>query len=360
MHKIFHSETDTKIKLTLDSFILADFAAAVILITFGALIGKVTWLQMMIITFCEIIFFSLNENLNIKYFKTADIGGSVTVHAFGAYFGLACSMMLSPTQDGELDEHEDEGSTITSDIFAMIGTLFLFMYWPSFNSALAPDSEQQRTVVNTLLSITASASTTFIASYYFRGAKLNMVDIQNATLAGGVAVGTSANMAIAPGGAIAIGCVAGVLSVVGYTKITPWLYEKIGLHDTCGVHNLHGMPAVLAGIAGAIATASATTERYKNQNMVASVWGGRGITGTGATYSEDRSATQQGSMQALYMATTLLISIASGLLTGCIASIADRPKDLFHDNEAFDYSEYDDLEVPLWYTSKLEQDIKKE
>merc|ERR1711871_1317839 len=97
MHKIFKGDTDSKITINIDSFILGDFAAAVILITFGALIGKVTWLQMMIITFFEIIFFSLNENINVKYFKTADVGGSVTVHMFGAYFGLACSMVLSPT-----------------------------------------------------------------------------------------------------------------------------------------------------------------------------------------------------------------------------------------------------------------------
>merc|ERR1711871_1906639 len=354
VHKIFDGSTDTKITIGITQFITGDFAAAVILITFGALIGKVTWLQMMIITFFEIIFFSLNENINLKYFKTADVGGSVTVHMFGAYFGLACSMVLSPTvedeEDGTVPDDPDgnEASTPTSDMFAMIGTLFLFMYWPSFNSALAPDTEQQRTVVNTLLSITASGASTFIASYYFRGAKLNMVDIQNATLAGGVAVGTSANMAIAPGGAIAIGCVAGVFSVIGYTKITPWLQRKIGLHDTCGVNNLHGMPAILACIAGAIATGAATTDRYQSDALIASVWGARGTT------LEDRTATAQAGYQALYGGCTLLISIASGLLTGAIASMADRPKELFHDNEAFDYEEYTDLEVPQWYTSQLE------
>merc|ERR1711871_665134 len=164
MEKIFKGHTDSKITIGITQFILGDFAAAVILITFGALIGKVTWLQMMIITFFEIIFFSLNENINIKYFKTADVGGSVTVHMFGAYFGLACSMVLSPTvedaEDGTVPDDPDgnEASTPTSDMFAMIGTLFLPMYWPSFNSALAVETEQQRVVVNTLLSITASGA----------------------------------------------------------------------------------------------------------------------------------------------------------------------------------------------------------
>lgn len=42
------------------------------------------------------------------------------------------------------------------------------------------------------------------------------------------------------------------------------LASKCRLHDTCGVHNLHGMPAVLSGIASAIYAALATKDQYKN------------------------------------------------------------------------------------------------
>ena len=44
--------------------------------------------------------------------------------------------------------------------------------------------------------------------------------IQNATLAGGVAVGSVANMVIQPWGALLIGFLAGFISVVGYEFIS--------------------------------------------------------------------------------------------------------------------------------------------
>ena len=40
--------------------------------------------------------------------------------------------------------------------------------------------------------------------------------LQNATLAGGVAIGASADMIITPGGALAVGSIAGILSVSGF------------------------------------------------------------------------------------------------------------------------------------------------
>ena len=47
---------------------------------------------------------------------------------------------------------------------------------------------------------------------------------------------------------VSAGTIAGSLSVWGYHQLTPKLQSAIGLQDTCGVHNLHGMPGILGGI----------------------------------------------------------------------------------------------------------------
>jgi len=339
MHCLFANNWN-KISINLVSFIAGDFAAACVLITFGGLLGKVTYQQLMIVTFFEVIFFAANENMNIKWFKTSDIGGSVVLHTFGAYFGLAASWVLTPRD--QTKESKDNKSSYNSDLFAMIGTIFLFMFWPSFNSALAPANEQQRTVVNTLTSIIGSGCSAFLTSYWARQAKFDMVDVQNATLAGGVAIGTASNMALEPGGALATGLVAGFLSVIGYTKISPWLEENCGIYDTCGIHNLHGMPGVLAGIAGTITAATATDTKYKGLANMKTVFPGR----YDDAGNETRTAASQAGFQILYLAVTLFVSIITGLLTGYIAKCAQPAKEIFEDSEAMEVG--DEEHVPAW------------
>lgn len=51
----------------------------------------------------------------------------------------------------------NEGSSYTSDVFAMVGTIFLWVFWPSFNSALLDDiTQQHRAILNTYLSLAAA------------------------------------------------------------------------------------------------------------------------------------------------------------------------------------------------------------
>lgn len=65
------------------------------------------------------------------------------------------------------------------------------------------------------------AVTTFVHSAFFsHDNKLDMVHVQNSTLAGGVGVGAVCNLLIGPVGAIGVGVLAGAVSVLGYRYLS--------------------------------------------------------------------------------------------------------------------------------------------
>ncbi|KAK1889361.1 Ammonium transporter Rh type A [Dissostichus eleginoides] len=247
--------THGKIKINIFKIINADFSTATVLISFGAVLGKTSPVQLLIMTILEISIFSINEHLVAEVLGASDVGASMIIHAYGAYFGLAVARVLY--RPGLRNGHDNEGSVYHSDMFAMIGTVFLWMFWPSFNSAIAePGYAQLTAVVNTYLSLAACVLSAYaVSSLVEHKGKLDMVHIQNATLAGGVAVGTCADMNIGPFGAMLIGFVAGIVSTLGFKYLTPILSSHLGIQDTCGVHNLHGMPGILGGLAGIVAVA---------------------------------------------------------------------------------------------------------
>ena len=105
---------------------------------------------------------------------------------FGAFFGLGVAYALGKPASSDSAEEEAESSNV-SDLFSLIGTLFLWIYWPSFVAGplVADAATQQRAVVNTVLALSASTMMAFAVSVFFSTKnKFRPVDIQNATLAG--------------------------------------------------------------------------------------------------------------------------------------------------------------------------------
>ncbi|NXP96785.1 RHAG protein, partial [Vidua macroura] len=302
-----------KISVNIESMINADFSTATALISFGALLGKTSPIQMLILTLLEITMFACNEHLVTKVFKATDVGASMTIHAFGAYFGLAAAFVLY--RPGLTNKHENDESTYHSDMFAMIGTLFLWLFWPSFNSAIA--EAQVTAIINTYYSLAACTVVTFaLSSLVDKRGKFSMVLIQNATLAGGVAVGTCADLKIHPFSAMFIGVIAGIVSVLGFQFLTPVMATKLKIQDTCGVHNLHGLPGILGGIAGII-VAAVKTESRNGQVLTPA-------------------------LQAAALGSTLGIAIVGGALTGAILKLPFLGQ--VSDQNCFDDSAY--WEVP--------------
>ena len=65
----------------------------------------------------------------VDKFGVEDAGGTIVIHMFGAYFGLAATKMMGKPKDAA----GAEGTNATSDVLSLVGTTFLWLYWPSFN-----------------------------------------------------------------------------------------------------------------------------------------------------------------------------------------------------------------------------------
>ena len=145
----FFFDSGNVIHLNYEQLFEAEFATGAVLISFGAVLGKTSHLQLAVMAMFELVFYKLNQWLLVEKIGKGDevlvdIGGSMVIHAFGAYFGLAVAKII--VEDKHID-HDNEGSTGTSDLFAMIGTVFLWMFWPSFNSIPAIDNNERETTV---------------------------------------------------------------------------------------------------------------------------------------------------------------------------------------------------------------------
>ncbi|HLG31022.1 MAG TPA: hypothetical protein VI387_12500, partial [Candidatus Brocadiales bacterium] len=129
-------------------------------------------------------------------------------------------------------------------------------------------------------------------------------DIANAALAGGVAIGATCAHATHTS-AFIIGALGGALSVIGYTLIQPRLQKLIKGIDTCGVHNLHGMPGLLGGLATLFVVQGLS----------------KGI-------------------QIKGILITILIALVTGLATGTVLSLLGYRKDSYEDAEEFIVGEH--------------------
>lgn len=107
----------------------ADYTAAAVLVSYGAVVGKLSPIQYLVLALVEAPVSILNEYLVLSILKVGDVGGSIIVHFFGAIFGIAVARIVFTPQH---KNSEHQGSIYHSDIFSFVGTVFLWAFWPSF------------------------------------------------------------------------------------------------------------------------------------------------------------------------------------------------------------------------------------
>ncbi|XP_073083126.1 ammonium transporter Rh type C isoform X2 [Manis javanica] len=309
----FHSFHQGYILIGVENLINADFCVGSVCVAFGAILGKVSPVQLLIMTLFQVTLFSVNEFILLSLLEVKDAGGSMTIHTFGAYFGLTVTWILY--RPNLYQSKERESSVYYSDLFAMIGSLFLWMYWPSFNSAVSNHGDaQHRAAINTYCSLAACVLTSVaLSSALHKKGKLDMVHIQNATLAGGVAVGTAAEMMLMPYGSLIVGFICGIISTLGFVYLTPFLESRLRIQDTCGIHNLHGIPGIIGGIVGAV-TATYTSSEVYGQDGLVHTSGSKG-------FKPNWTSRMQGKFQAAGIFVSLAMALVGGLFVGLILKL---------------------------------------
>lgn len=154
------SHSDPVLFLVPNSLINADFCCAGSLIAYGALLGKVSPVQLLVVTLFGVTLFAVEEFIILSLLHVSltkhghptgnliiaqgvrnllqtlqcllcclfpqcrDAGGSMVIHCFGGYYGLGISWVLyrpNLHQSKRLN-----GSVYHSDVFAMIGEQFVF------------------------------------------------------------------------------------------------------------------------------------------------------------------------------------------------------------------------------------------
>ncbi len=283
----------------IEQFILAEFGAASLLIAAGAVLGRIRIYQYLILGIIFIPFYMLNELIvvdDIFHFvgKVYDTGGSIVIHSFGALFGISAAISLTTKQDMEIPIESDA----TTDKYSVLGSMVLWVFWPSFCAALVPVEAIPYTVVNVFIALCGSTLATYFVSVKLRG-KVLIADIANAALAGGVAIGATCDFASHPQ-AMIIGLLAGTISTFGFAILQDKQQKFHKIVDTCGVSNLHGLPGIFGGLAAIFV-----------------------IDGIDA-FSQLKG-----------IAVTLVIAVVSGLLGGKLIALFGRTKEVYNDRAEF-------------------------
>jgi ammonium transporter Rh len=281
------------------SLLYAEFAVAAALIAMGAVLGRLKVYQYALIALILVPVYLLNEKFVLdgalgftKGF--VDAAGSISIHAFGAFFGLGLAIAFTKKEHRGMKVEADP----INDKLSILGSMVLWIFWPSFCCAVVPAAQFQLTAVNTVMALCGATAVTYALSAALNKGKCSIIDIANASLAGGVAIGAACNLVNA-WQALLIGVLAGALCVVGCKFIQPKLSKWLRIIDTCGVQNLHGFPGILGGLVAALVVPSAARA------------------------------------QLLGILITVVFAFVSGIAGGYLIRLTGRKKDAYEDKEEF-------------------------
>ncbi len=177
--------------------------------------------------------------------KVLDFAGGTVVHVNAGVAGLMCALMLG--------KRKDTGPAHNM-VLTFIGASLLWVGWFGFNAGSAVTAGMQAGMAMTVTQIaTAAAALAWMFVEWALRGKPTVVGICSGAVAGLVAI-TPASGFVGPGGALAIGAIAGVVCYWGATG----LKHMFGYDDALDCFGVHG----IGGAAGAILTGVFAISEY--------------------------------------------------------------------------------------------------
>ena len=336
----------------------ANLCAGSVIISLGAVFGKISMAQYLILILTETIGVTFNYTLLRQVIKIIDLGGALTVHLFGALYGGIYSFISFYSRgDRErirLSPHL--GSSYFSNIFAFFGSLILLSYFPAFNTCLLNDDLYRPNdtgdlkpkydgMINTYLAILGSIIGTFSMSPIFNEGKLVTDDVLHACYSGGIAIAGCCHLIDHYWVPILLGFFTGMLTCF----LKNLFCEKLklqGYHDTTNALFYHGIPGFLGGIFTTIFVGNMPNLINDKQKQYIYKYIGTFLSYYNDYSSFGKKTIKFGKYAGVHFAAifiTIGVALAFGFLAGftirfCNCNIA---MSYFNDSEFFDNSDCD-------------------
>lgn len=170
-----------------------------------------------------------------------DYAGGTVVHINSGIAGLVAAYVV-----GRRRGYPKEPMPPHNLVYTLTGAALLWVGWFGFNagSALAADGAAGMAMAVTQIASAAAALSWMVCEWVLRG-KPSVLGIASGAVGGLVAI-TPASGFVLPGGALAIGLLAGIACFWGAT----WLKNRLGYDDSLDAFGVHG----IGGTVGAVLT----------------------------------------------------------------------------------------------------------
>ena len=312
--------------LNFDTFIKAIFNSCAILVSLGAVHGKISHIQYLVLIISETILSSLNLKLCDVKLKIIDTGGGLYIHTFGALFGIAIYIVLfrSKKKRARLSAYNRTNITnYLSNITCFVGVLFILNYLPSFNSGLAlSDDGRYRAAINTYFSIIGSIVMSFIITGFIYNGKFIYEYILFGSFSGGIIISTCCSVCLDHWAALLIGMLCGVICIILFKYLNE-LFLELGYYDIYNIIIVHGIPGILGAFISSmfISDLDHRVDNYYNILLK----------------DMERTNRAQAGIQIAAIFITCAISFVGGITVGFLIKVSrcGKIKEYFDDNEFF-------------------------